>query len=221
MQRELRQTADGSHTLALAGTDITYHSHHGAIAESMHVFIEAGLAPVLASVKNNPIRIFEMGFGTGLNAMLTLLEARKSQRLLHYTALEYYPVTAEEISAINYGNLLSAPSELKALHDAAWDMDVQIDPYFILHKQQRSLLEPLDLSGIHCIYYDAFAPDHQPELWTTTVFEKLFAVMEPGGILVTYCSKSNVRRSMTAAGFTVEKIPGPRGKREMVRAWKN
>ena len=221
MQRELRQTADGSHTLALPGTDITYHSHHGAIAESRHVFIEAGLAPVLSNITNNPVHVFEMGLGTGLNALLTLLTARKEQRKIYYTAFELFPLTEEEAASINYGQLLDAEAELKALHNAAWETAVTIDPFFTIQKQQQSLLDTQYSNGFHCIYFDAFAPGHQPELWTRAVFEKLFGMMEAGGILVTYCSKTEVRRAMTTAGFSVEKIPGPRGKREMVRAKKD
>lgn len=219
MQRELRQTADGSHTLALRGTDITYHSHHGALAESMHVFIEAGLKPSLARSSHAPLCIFEIGLGTGLNALLTLQQAEQQQKAVHYYTIEPFPVTEEELAAINYGTLLHAQEKLLALHRAAWNCEQQISPFFKLHKIQASLLDPLTLPAIHCMYFDVFAPGYQPELWTKAVFEKLYALLHPEGILVTYCSKSEVRHAMTAAGFTVEKIPGPRGKREMVRAY--
>lgn len=220
MQRELRQTADGSHTLAITGTDITYHSHHGAMAESMHVCIEGGLRPVLSRITSEPICIFEMGFGTGLNALLTLQEAEQQRKQIRYYALEPFPLTTEEFTQLNYGTLLQAEEKLLALHRAAWNCNQEISPFFILHKIKASLLEPFHIPAVHCIYYDAFAPTYQPELWTKEVFKKLYALLQPGGILLTYCSKTEVRHAMSAAGFAVEKIPGPRGKREMVRAWR-
>lgn len=220
MQRELRQTADGSHTLALAGTDITYHSHHGAIAESRHVFIEAGLKPFLAGTLTGPVNILEIGFGTGLNALLSLQEAQCRQRMIHYLSIEPHPVTPEETAILNYGKLLNRQQDFLSLHNAEWDKDIILDPFFTLHKKQISLLDLNGIPDIHCLYFDAFSPVHQPELWTEAVFRKLYEMMAEGGLLVTYCSKSVIRRAMTAAGFRVEKIPGPWGKREMVRARK-
>lgn len=220
MQRELRQTADGSHTLALAGTGITYHSHHGAIAESRHVFIEAGLKPFLAGALTEPVTILEIGFGTGLNALLSLHEAGWQQKKIHYISIELHPVTPEEVAVLNYGKLLNRQQDFLSLHNADWDKDIAMGPFFTLHKKQVSLLELNGITDIHCLYFDAFSPVHQPELWTEAVFRKLYEMVAGGGLLVTYCSKSAVRHAMAAAGFRVEKIPGPRGKREMVRAWK-
>ncbi len=220
MQRELRQTADGSHTLAIAGTDVTYHSHHGAVAESRHVFIEAGLIHILSKQFSRPLRIFEMGFGTGLNALLTLQKAREQNVAVDYIAVEKFPVTVTELAQINYGSLLDAENDFRKIHGCEWGQEIRIDTFFSLQKKQTALEDIQNLSDIHCIYYDAFAPGHQPELWTVSVFEKLFAMLQPGAVLVTYCSKSDVRRAMMAAGFAVEKIPGPKGKREMVRATK-
>ena len=218
MQREIRPTADGSHTIAIPGMDVTYHSHHGAIGESRHVFIEAGLNPILFSPANSPIHILEIGFGTGLNALLTLQAALQQRQAILFTAIELYPVTTEEIMQINYGKILNNQESFLAIHQAAWETEVILNPYFSLLKKKQSLLTLQDIHDVNCIYFDAFSPTHQPELWTEDVFRNLYAMFTPGGTLVTYCSKSIVRKAMTAAGFTVEKIPGPWGKREMVRA---
>ena len=218
MQREIIVTADGSHTVQLKDRNITYHSHHGAVQESKHVFIEAGF---LHREKQLPgtLRLFEMGFGTGLNALLTLTEAEELNKPIVYSAIENYPLTASETGSLNYNEAIPGSKKVfERLHQAEWDKKIAITPFFTLNKINADLLaytfeEPVDL-----IYYDAFAPTAQPELWTLEVFQKLYALLAPGGVLVTYCSKSDVRRAMMAAGFLVEKLPGPKGKREMVRA---
>ena len=218
MQREIIVTADGSHTVQLKDRNITYHSHHGAVQESKHVFIEAGF---LHREKQLPgtVRLFEMGFGTGLNALLTLTEAEELNKPIVYSAIENYPLTASETGSLNYNEAIPGSKEVfERLHQAEWDKKIAITPFFTLNKINADLLaytfeEPVDL-----IYYDAFAPTAQPELWTLEVFQKLYALLAPGGVLVTYCSKGDVRRAMMAAGFLVEKLPGPKGKREMVRA---
>ena len=218
MQREIIVTADGSHTVQLKDRNITYHSHHGAVQESKHVFIEAGF---LHREKQLPgtVRLFEMGFGTGLNALLTLTEAKKLNKPIVYSAIENYPLTASETGSLNYNEVVPGSKEVfERLHQAEWNKKISITPFFTLNKINADLLaytfeEPVDL-----IYYDAFAPTAQPELWTLEVFQKLYALLAPGGVLVTYCSKGDVRRAMMAAGFLVEKLPGPKGKREMVRA---
>jgi len=215
--------------------EVTYHSHHGAIQESMHVFIRAGLDEC---VKQHPVqqslRILEMGLGTGLNALLTAMEAAKYQLPIHYTALELYPLPVEQARTLNYCSQLDQHAwqpVFEQLHTCAWEEDQVLTPYFTLHKTVSNLISystnqpPPDRSSragvnvsTNIIYFDAFAPSAQPELWTTEVFEKLYGLLQPGGLLVTYCSKGDVRRAMQAAGFTIEKIPGPPGKREMVRA---
>jgi tRNA U34 5-methylaminomethyl-2-thiouridine-forming methyltransferase MnmC len=202
MKRELRLTADGSHTIAIPDMNVTYHSTHGAIQESMHVFIQAGLQ----ALQLPAVRIFEMGFGTGLNALLTMQYAITP---VYYYSVEQFPLTAEEVAGLSYGN---------ALHAYPWNEDVKISEQFTLHKAHASLLDVNPAQTFDLIYYDAFAPGAQPHLWTKAIFEKLFGLLVPGGILVTYCSKGDVRRAMLAAGFQVEKLAGPPGKREMLRA---
>lgn len=204
MKRELQLTADGSHTIAIPDMNVTYHSTHGAIQESMHVFIQAGLQ----ALQLPAVRIFEMGFGTGLNALLTMQHADIP---VYYYAVEQYPLTAEEVEGLSYGN---------ELHAYPWNEDVKMNEQFTLHKAHVSLLSVQPEQEFDLIYYDAFAPGAQPELWTREVFEKLYGMLAAGGILVTYCSKGDVRRAMLAAGFKVEKLAGPPGKREMLRAKK-
>lgn len=218
MHREIKLTTDGSHTIAIPERNITYHSHHGAIAESMHVYIEAGLLPLIERSSNHPINILEIGFGTGLNALLSLREAIKYKQHIHYTAIELFPLTEEETMQINHGGCLSMENEFMQLHSSPWENDIRVDEFFTLHKKQVSLLKLKGPHSIDCIYFDAFAPTDQPELWTEAVFENLYQFLVPQGTLVTYCSKSVIRKTMEAAGFSIQKIPGPHGKRDMVRA---
>ena len=220
MQREIQLTADGSHTLSIPEMNVTYHSHHGAIGESVHVYIEAGLQPLLNHPSQTPIHIFEMGLGTGLNALLSLQKAMASKQPVNYMAVELYPLTETEIAHINYGHLLNAQDDFLAIHNCEWGKEIQLNKFFTLKKLRIELSNVMMTEPVHCIYFDAFSPTVQPELWTRELFEKMYKALAPGGILVTYCSKSEIRRNMTAAGFTVTKIPGPWGKREMVRAQK-
>lgn len=236
MKRQIILTKDGSHTVEIPELRVAYHSHNGALQESLHVFIEAGLrfATGLATIQTpkivsdlpsgptgtaSTLRIFEMGFGTGLNAYLTAQEAQKLHIPIHYTTIEPYPLGPEEITALNYTATEADRRLFSQLHQAPWQEDVPITPLFTLHKQQTALFQFNIAAPVHLIYYDAFAPSAQPELWTETTFSLLRRMLVPGGVLVTYCSKSVVRHAMQAAGFTVTKIPGPRGKREMIRAF--
>lgn len=222
MQRMPIITKDGSHTISIPEWGVTYHSQHGAIQESMHVFIHAGLL-VSDIFRESGTYILEMGFGTGLNALLTLMEAEKFRRPVHYTALELFPLQKEEIISLNYCQQLNREGlnpYFEKLHSGDWEKDIVITPHFILHKKKEDLIRFSANQPINLIYFDAFAPAAQPELWTKEIFKKLFLLLTPGGILVTYCSKGEVRRNMLSAGFTVEKIPGPPGKREILRAIK-
>ena len=211
-------TEDGSHTLYSEQFDEIYHSRHGALSESSHVFIRSGLA----SIDRAEINIFEVGFGTGLNAYLTWIYAEAKNIRINYTGIELYPVSPDILSSINYPSLFpDQRSDFDAIHRTPWGEKVNISPTFTLHKLHQSLLDvSLPHASQDIIYFDAFSPERQPELWSADVFKRMYDMLSIGGILVTYCSKSFVRRNMQEAGFTVEKLQGPRGKREMVRAIK-
>ncbi|MBL0335707.1 MAG: tRNA (5-methylaminomethyl-2-thiouridine)(34)-methyltransferase MnmD [Chitinophagaceae bacterium] len=217
MRREPVITNDGSHTIKVEGTELTFHSHHGAIGESRHVYIDAGLK---ACTHPAP-RVFELGFGTGLNALLTAIYANERKIPVHYFSAEAFPLEPDITAHLNYAAQLPESGNLFTLiHEAPWNEDVTITPFFKLHKMKAAWADLVLPTDINLIFWDAFAPTVQPELWTTAVFEKMYAATSPSGILVTYSSKSDVRRAMQAAGFRVEKIPGPWGKRDMVRAVK-
>jgi tRNA U34 5-methylaminomethyl-2-thiouridine-forming methyltransferase MnmC len=222
MKKEIIITADGSHTIVVPGINITYHSVHGAIAESQHVFIDAGLHYLLAnSLLPAGLSIFEMGFGTGLNALLTLSAAEKNKEPVFYETLEPFPLESSTFKLLNYCAILQRPGLQKAfegLHECEWNKAITITPYFTFKKMNTPLAEYSGNSKFNLIYFDAFAPTVQPALWTMETFKKLSGHMKTNGVLVTYCSKSIVRKAMQQAGFTVIKIPGPHGKREMVRA---
>ncbi|GAB4093782.1 tRNA (5-methylaminomethyl-2-thiouridine)(34)-methyltransferase MnmD [Flaviaesturariibacter terrae] len=220
MERKITVTKDGSHTFEYPDMRGTYHSRHGALGESRHVFIEAGLYYALEQFPAEPLSIFEMGFGSGLNALLTAIEAEQRKRFIQYVTIEAFPVPASEALKLNYGALLAARELFQQLHAAPWEMETKLSEYFTIRKEEGALQE-LGITGLyHLVYYDAFAPSSQPELWTADSFRKLYERLLPGGALVTYCSKSVVRKAMMEAGFSVTKPPGPWGKREMVRALK-
>lgn len=223
MKREIIVTKDGSHTVEIPGMNVTYHSHHGAIQESKHVFIETGLNYQLnrPELQGFPHHIFEMGFGTGLNALLTAIEAEKRRIPIRYTAVEMYPLTLEEANTLNFSQVLGHQDVFEQLHLCEWETDTAITEHFTLRKVQTDLQDFAPGEAFHLVYFDAFAPSAQPELWTEEVFKKLFNMMAENGVLVTYCSKGVVRRAMQAAGFNVAKLPGPPGKREIVRAEKS
>lgn len=220
--RHIITTADGSHSIFVPELNEPYHSEYGALQESRHVFIENGLR-ALPLDDLSEIHILEMGFGTGLNAYLTLLEAgTRSDCEVFYTTLEAYPIDMATVALLNYPSLLHAPADVfEALHRAAWGAMVRITPNFRLLKF-NDLLEqlPLPADRFQLIYYDAFAPAKQPELWTEAIFEKLYKSLQAGGFLATYCAKGSVKRALKAVGFRVEARPGPRGKREMTLAFK-
>ena len=218
MNRVVQNTADGTPTIAIPDMQVTYHSKYGAVQESRHVFIQAGLQPLLT--KYAVIRIFEMGFGTGLNALLTLEQAIEQGQAIYYQAVEKYPLNEDEINELNYTQILSREYFI-VLHQCNWNEPVVIHPFFTLYKNHIRLQDFTAATPFHLVYYDAFAPAAQPELWTQQIFEQLYAMLTNEGVLVTYCSKSDVRRNMLAAGFNVEKLPGPPGKREMLRAIKH
>jgi tRNA U34 5-methylaminomethyl-2-thiouridine-forming methyltransferase MnmC len=222
VERKIVITADGSDTVSIPALNVTYHSMHGALQESKHVFVEAGLKSLI-SAEAVQLNIFEVGFGTGLNALLTIIEAEKLQREIHYETVEPFPLESNEARSLNYCKQLvreDIQPVFELLHQCEWETKIKITANFRFKKSRSNLLNFETADTFKLIYFDAFAPNAQPELWTKEVFEKMFAMLAPGGVLVTYCSKGDVRRAMQAAGFNVEKLPGPKGKREIIRATK-
>jgi tRNA U34 5-methylaminomethyl-2-thiouridine-forming methyltransferase MnmC len=230
LKREVIITSDGSSTIHLPDWDEQYHSKHGAIQEAYHVFIKYGLhhyfdtTCISESSKNNlELSILEIGFGTGLNAFITLLESEKLNQKITYNGVEGYPISQEEINQLNYAEQLNTPkstSLFNEIHNAKWGEKNQITKLFALTKHEKFFNDIDDIEKYHIIYFDAFGARVQPELWTETIFEKMYNALKPKGVLVTYSAKGSVRRAMIAVGFSVEKLPGPPGKREMLRATK-
>jgi len=223
VKREFITTNDGSVTIHLPDWNEQYHSKHGAINEGVHVFIESGLSYFIASEENSPkeVSILEIGFGTGLNAFLTLLYSEQQQLKINYTGIEAYPVIPSEIAQLNYAKLLNSDTEIfEKLHNVSWETRKTISESFTLTKRKQFFSEIKDKKSYHIIYFDAFGARVQPELWTETIFKIMYKALRKNGIFVTYSAKGSVRRAMQAVGFMVERLPGPPGKREMLRARK-
>lgn len=214
MKRIIEHTEDGSATLFVPELNEHYHSVKGARTESQHIFIDMGLK---ASAAPQP-HVLEIGFGTGLNALLTLEAAGQEKRPVHYTGIELYPLAWEEVNALGYSD---NPS-FERLHTAPWEEDVEISPYFTLRKIKGDANTVIHSSfSPSVVYFDAFAPEKQPEMWNEQLFRSLYVTMNTGGILTTYCAKGVIRRLLQAVGFRVERLPGPPGgKREILRATK-
>lgn len=219
MKREIIITADGSNSLLIPQWQETFHSKHGAITEALHVFIQEGLQYWLQQNTQRPLHLLEIGFGTGLNALLTLLQAQEKNLSITYETLEAYPLSFEEINALNYSEVLQIDKQLfERLHRSPWEEPVEIIPQFRIKKRKEWFENINAQSNFDLIYFDAFGARVQPELWTYPIFKKMYEALKPQGVLVTYASKGSARRAMLEAGFTVSKIPGPPGKREMLRA---
>lgn len=211
--REL--TGDGSHTLRHPVVGDTYHSTHGAVTESEHIFIRNGFDSC-TQPSDRPLRILEVGFGSGLNALLTLRAAVAEHRAVDYTAIELYPVDVEAARTLCYAD----DPQFMALHLSGWGEKEQIHPLFALKKIEADLADTQFDTTFDLVYFDAFAPDSQPELWTTDIFRTVFESMHNGGILVTYSAKGDVKRALREVGFEVGRLPGPPGKRHILRAVK-
>lgn len=221
MAHEIILTRDGSHSILHQTFDVTYHSIHGAIQETQHVFINSAFR--LKAIVQEDISILEIGFGTGLNAMMTYLEAKRLDKKVDYCAIEAYPLTMETIRSLNYCEEMACLEEQKSfeqLHRLPWETTQQLDHNFSFKKLKQQIESVAFDNQFDIIYFDAFAPNAQPELWELSVFKHMFESLKPGGVLVTYCAKGVVKRTMKAAGFIIEAIPGPPGKREMTRAIK-
>ena len=217
--RNIKLTEDGSSTLCWIEKNETFHSIHGAISESKHIFIEAGLD--YSAQNKRVIKILEVGYGTGLNALLSSIYSIENSISLHYTALEAYPVSLEEHKILNYGELLNSTDLFNSLFDANWEKFSEVAPGIHLCKKNIRLENfQSDSDSYHLIYFDAFSPESQSELWSEAIFRKLFLMMEKNAVLVTYSCKGVVKRTLKNIGFSIEKLPGPPGKREFLRATK-
>jgi tRNA U34 5-methylaminomethyl-2-thiouridine-forming methyltransferase MnmC len=220
VKREIVKTSDGSTTIHLPDWNENYHSTYGAIQESKHVFIDKGL-----SIISKPeISILEIGFGTGLNCFLTLIEAEKRKISINYVGVEAYPVTEEEAVQLNYVSQLNVGDKqvvFNQLHQVSWDENHDILIEFSLEKRKQFFKDITAEDQFNLVYFDAFGAEHQPELWSVEIFRIMFKAMKEDGVLVTYCAKGSVRRAMQEVGFTVERLDGPPGKREMLRATKH
>jgi tRNA U34 5-methylaminomethyl-2-thiouridine-forming methyltransferase MnmC len=220
VERQVIITADGSKTIFIPEWNEHYHSSHGALQEAQHVFIANGLNRTTSDY----LTILEMGFGTGLNALLSYFSTEKRQQYVHYVGIEAFPPSQEELALMDYASHSVDPEAdevYRKMHDAAWDRTVSLSEHFVLEKQQCKIEHArVENGSVDLVYYDAFGPRVQPELWTPEIFGLLYEWMSPGGILVTYCAKGQVKRDLKSAGFIVESLPGPPGKREMTRAIK-
>jgi tRNA U34 5-methylaminomethyl-2-thiouridine-forming methyltransferase MnmC len=229
LKREIIKTADGSTTIHLPDWNEQYHSKHGAIQEAYHVFITHGLQYYLDTcntLENNnslPVNILEIGLGTGLNAYITLLEAISNNIYIDYTGIEAYPVDLREAATLNYTSQLNTNGNealFLKLHETSWEEKHLVHDNFAIVKKQQMFHEINSKDTHNIIYFDAFGARVQPELWTVSIFEIMYNALKTNGVLVTYAAKGSVRRAMQAVGFTVERLPGPPGKREMLRGSK-
>lgn len=219
MKREIIITGDGSVTIHLPDMKESYHSKFGAIREAYHVFIQNGLA----LTQGQPIAVLEIGFGTGLNAFITYLETLKSGQQIDYTGVEAYPVAADEAAMLNYVGELGADGQkdiFSLMHSIQWGAPVQLSEKFGLTKRQQFFQHIDDSEAFDLIYFDAFGYHAQPELWSEEIFAKMYAALKKDGVLVTYACRTVIKNAMLAVGFKVEKLAGPPGKREMLRAYK-
>jgi len=221
---ELITTSDGSHSLLNSELNETYHSVHGAIQESIHVFIKNGLEYFQQKKHPTNIRILEVGFGTGLNALLTLQRSLEDTGTILYESLEAFPIDQETASLLNYPKALSFTDSEKyfvQLHQSVWDQEVELRSNFSLLKRHAKLQKAeIGEDKFDIIYFDAFAPSKQAELWELAILRKVERSMKLGAVFVTYCAKGQLKRDLKSLGLLVETLPGPPGKKEMVRAVK-
>ncbi|UPT70430.1 MAG: tRNA (5-methylaminomethyl-2-thiouridine)(34)-methyltransferase MnmD [Flavobacterium sp. JAD_PAG50586_2] len=218
MKREIIQTNDGSTTIHLPEWNESYHSKHGAIQEAYHVFIKNGLS----LKQGQAIAVLEIGFGTGLNCFITYLEAKKNQQQIDYVGVEAYPVRQEEALQMNYPKEIEAGETplFNQMHESDWEQRISLSDNFSLTKRQQFFQDITDENTFDLIYFDAFGFRVQPELWSEEIFAAMFRALKPNGVLVTYACRSSIKKAMLSAGFSVEKLPGAPGKREMLRASK-
>jgi tRNA U34 5-methylaminomethyl-2-thiouridine-forming methyltransferase MnmC len=219
LKREIFITSDGSTSIHLPEWEESYHSKHGAIQEAQHVFIKNGLS----LCKGQSVSVLEIGFGTGLNAFITFLQSQKNKQKIDYVGVEGFPILPEEVLQMNYVNQLNAnqfESEFKTIHSSDWEENVTISNTFRLIKRKQLFNDINDKNQFDIIYFDAFGYRVQPELWSVEIFTRMFDALKKGGILVTYACRGPIKNAMKEAGFKIEKLAGPPGKREMLRGWK-
>jgi tRNA U34 5-methylaminomethyl-2-thiouridine-forming methyltransferase MnmC len=219
INHEIRVTGDGSKTIFLPELNETYHSSNGAVQESRHIFIENGLDLV---EKQGAIRILEVGFGTGLNALLSASWAEMNNQSIHYTGIEAKPLPPELCFQLDYPRHIGQNSEkiYDALFRCDWEMDNQLSTHFSIQKREVKIQDFAAVENVDLIYFDAFGPRVQAEMWDITILEKMYQSLNAGGALVTYCAQGQFKRDLKAVGFSLESLPGPPGKREMTRAIK-
>lgn len=221
MSGQLFLTQDGSHSIHSEQFGVSYHSKYGAIQETQHVFINAGLK--YKAIAQKDLSILDIGFGTGLNAYMTLLECLRQGLHINYEAYELFPILEEQVKLLNYPQLLSTSefaSYFSILHQTDWECPISLQESFTFTKYLAPFQSIDKIEAFDLIYFDAFAPSAQPELWETTLFKKMYDSLKANGVLVTYCAKGQVKRNLLEVGFQVEKLQGPPGKREMTRAIK-
>jgi tRNA U34 5-methylaminomethyl-2-thiouridine-forming methyltransferase MnmC len=219
LKREIIQTNDGSTTIHLPDWNESYHSKHGAIQEAYHVFLKNGLS----LFDGRPIAILEIGFGTGLNAFITFVEAKKINQTIDYVAVEAYPVALEEANQMNYATEIDGNQSaiFQQLHEVSWEEKTPLSDRFTLTKRKQFFQDIKDEATFDLIYFDAFGFRVQPELWSEEIFAAMFKALKPNGVLVTYACRTSIKNAMVSAGFSVKKLPGAPGKREMLRATKD
>jgi tRNA U34 5-methylaminomethyl-2-thiouridine-forming methyltransferase MnmC len=214
MGRIIKPTGDGSFTIFDEQVGECFHSIHGAVQESQHVFIRSGFD----WCQKASVRVFEVGFGSGLNAYLTLIRANETQKRVDYEAIELFPISPDLVKTFAHG--IEDIAVFERMHDLPWQVKVPVTPDFYLTKRQENILEAKILGPFDIVYFDAFSPEKQPELWTEDLFARIFDIMDEPSALVTYCAKGEIKRRLRRVGFRVESLPGPPGKREITRAIK-
>jgi tRNA U34 5-methylaminomethyl-2-thiouridine-forming methyltransferase MnmC len=221
LRREIKVTGDGSKTLFIPDWNENYHSSHGAVQEAKHVFLKYGLEEI---VDKKEINVFEVGFGTGLNAILTYEYAVENQLKINYDSIEAFPITTQEVESLDYVSLFDnqvTQGIYLQMHFCAWDEQIQVSENFTLSKIHNKLEQHiLPQNQYDIIFFDAFGPRVQEGMWSKIHFENLYQSLKSGGIFVTYCAKGQVKRDLKSVGFEVETLPGPPGKREMTRGKK-
>ncbi len=212
----IKKTSDGSTTIFVEELNEHYHSIHGAYNEAIHVFIKSGID----YMGQKKLKIFEVGFGTGLNALLTAIHSQEKNLIIDYHSIEKYPVAKKLIDELNYTEITGNHDLFKNITSSSWNIANKINSFFQLTKIEGDLKQIELETDFDLIYFDAFAPEKQENMWSSDIFHKMYSALKTNGVLVTYCAKGLIRRRMQEVGFNVSRIPGPPGKREMLRATK-